>query len=157
MARALRSKRTGTLISTPNPLRRARLLVRALLLSSLLVLALAGVASAADAAPTGATGATDTPGTVNQLGADPTVRIAKRRHCVRSKLIFSPRYTGGGGVRRTYLYVNGELVAQRWSDGLIRLSARHLERGVNSYELVSEFEDGRAASAIGNVRRCGGR
>lgn len=135
-----------------------------MLLASLLVLAFACVASADDTAPTsptGATGATGATGTVNQtvnqLGADPTVRIAKRRHCVRSKLIFSPRYTGGGGVRRTYLYVNGELAAQRWSDGLIRLSARHLERGVNSYELVTEFEDGRSASAIGTVRRCGGR
>lgn len=103
------------------------------------------------AAPPGATGAT---GTVMQFGADPTVRIARKRHCVRTKLVIWPSYTGGGGVTAAILYINGRRVAKRHSAGALRISARRLLRGVNSYELISEFADGRAASAIGSIRRC---
>lgn len=130
---------------------RTRFALRTLIIAALLALALTPSAWADDAAPAGSTQAT---GTVTQLGADPTVAIAKRRHCVATKAVFAPTYTGGGGVRRTYLYINGELTAQRWSTGTIRLSAKHLERGVNSYEMISEFVDGRAASAFGTIRRC---
>lgn len=91
---------------------------------------------------------------VAQLGADPTVSVARHRHCVRTKVRLAPRYTGGGGLTATYLYVNGEQVAERRSIGHIRISAAHLERGLNSYELISEFADGRAASVTGSLRRC---
>ncbi len=101
--------------------------------------------------------ATEPTGTVVQLGADPTVRIARHRHCVSSKAYFRPRYTGGGGLVATYLYVNGAKVAERHSAGSIRISARRLARGANSFELISEFADGRAASVVGNLRRCGRR
>jgi hypothetical protein len=102
-------------------------------------------------APTGATGAT---GVVGQLGADPVVRVAGRRHCVRSRLTFSPRYSGGGGVVLSYLYINGQRVARRRGAGMIRISPRHLQRGANSFELISEFADGRAASVVGTLRPC---
>lgn len=95
--------------------------------------------------------------TVSQLGADPTVRVAKHRHCASTKVRLSPRYTGGGGLVASYLYVNGSKVAERHSVGAIRISAARLARGINSFELISEFSDGRAASVVGSLRRCGGR
>jgi hypothetical protein len=140
-------------VAPTTQLGRTRLALRAAFIAVFFALALA---SGASADPTGATGAAPSAvtGTVTQLGADPTVSIAKRRHCVTTKAIFAPVYTGGGGVRRTYLYINGELVAQRWSSGTLRISAKHLERGANSFELISEFQDGRAASKLGAIRRC---
>lgn len=143
-------------MASTTQLGRSRIALRALVIAVVFCLALVSSAWADDAVPTGATGATPDAGTgtVTQLGADPTVSIAKRRHCVATKAIFSPVYTGGGGVRRTYLYINGELVAQRWSSGTLRVSARHFERGANGFELISEFQDGRAASKVGTIRRC---
>ncbi len=120
-----------------------------------LLLAAAPSAHSEEAAPAG--GATGQTGAVTQLGADPTVRITRHRHCVSTKASFRPRYTGGGGLIATYLYVNGAKVAERRSAGSIRISAKRLARGANSFELISEFADGRAASVVGNLRRCGGR
>lgn len=141
--------------STTN-LGRARLVGRTFAIAALFALTLVSSAWADDSAtaPTGPTGEPQTTGTVVQLGADPTVAITKRRHCVSNKANFAPRYTGGGGLLVTYLYINGEEVASRRSAGVIKLSAKHLQRGANSYELISEFADGRAASTFGTIRRC---
>lgn len=136
--------------STTN-LGRARFALRTIVISALLALSLVSSAWADEAVPAGATQAT---GTVVALGADPTVSITKRRHCVSTKANFTPTYTGGGGLVVTYLYINGEEVASRRSAGIIKLSAKHLVRGANSYELISEFADGRAASTFGTIRRC---
>lgn len=113
-------------------------------------------AFADDAAPTSATGATGATGTVGALGADPTVRIASRKHCVSSKVRIAPIYTGGGGLVKSYLYLNSELVATRRSIGALAISITRLHRGLNSIELISEFSDGRAASISRTIRRCGG-
>jgi hypothetical protein len=110
-------------------------------------------AYADDAAPTAATGAT---GTVGALGADPTVRIASRKHCVSSKVRIAPTYTGGGGLVKSYLYLNSELVATRTSIGALAISISRLHHGLNGIELISEFSDGRAASVTRTIRRCGG-
>lgn len=110
-------------------------------------------AFAEDAATTPATGAT---GTVGALGADPTVRVAARKHCVSSKVRISPTYTGGGGLVKSYLYVNSELVATRTSVGAIAVSISRFHKGLNGVELISEFSDGRVASINRTIRRCGG-
>lgn len=138
-------------VASTTSLGRARLALRAFAITSLLALTLVSSAWADDAVPAGSTQAT---GVVNQLGADPTVSITKRRHCVSSRATFAPRYTGGGGVVVSYLYINGEEVASRHSAGAIKLSAKRLARGANGYELISEFADGRAASTYGTIRRC---
>ncbi|MGK2877521.1 MAG: hypothetical protein ACSLFF_02930 [Solirubrobacterales bacterium] len=114
-------------------------------------------AFAEDAAPTPETGTTGATGTLVALGADPTVRVAARKHCVNSKVKISPLYTGGGGLVVSYLYLNSELVATRHSIGTLSISIKRLERGLNGIELISEFSDGRVASITRNIRRCGGR
>ncbi len=119
-------------------------------LACALLLVAAPVSHAEATAP-----AAEPAGSVEQLGADPTVRITRHRHCVSTKASFRPRYTGGGGLVATYLFVNGAKVAERRSAGSIRISAGRLARGANSFELISEFADGRAASVVGNLRRCG--
>ena len=102
----------------------------------------------------GATGAT---GSVGALGADPTVRVAARKHCVSSKVKITPQYTGGGGLVVSHLYLNSERVATRYSIGTLSISIKRFERGLNGIELISEFSDGRVASISRNIRRCGGR
>jgi len=127
-----------------------------LLAAALLALAMlvgASQATAEDAAAPTATPAT----TVTALGADPTVRVARHRHCVNRSVRMAPRYSGGGGLTASYLFINGARVATRHSLGVLRISAGRLLRGVNSFELISEFADGRAASVTGTIRRCGGR
>ncbi|MFT4049531.1 MAG: hypothetical protein QM648_06800 [Solirubrobacterales bacterium] len=94
--------------------------------------------------------------TVSALGADPSITVAKHRHCVSSAVTLSPNYLGGGGVKSSYLYINGERAVKRTSSGSIKISVRRLAHGVNSFELIGEFADGRAASVIGSLRRCGG-
>jgi hypothetical protein len=123
-------------------------------LAALLVLAFAMSAAAEEVAP--ASGATGSTGSVSSLGADPTVRVATRRHCISSKIVLSPRYTGGGGIAASFLYLNGEAAAARRSPGNLTISFKRLQSGINSYELVSIFTDGRSASAVGTFRRCGG-
>lgn len=139
--------------STASSLRAATalLVATAILAAGLLVVAPAGADEAQ--APPAATPAT----TVAALGADPTVRVARHRHCVSASVRMTPRYSGGGGVTAAYLFINGERVASRRSVGALRISARRLLRGINSFELISEFADGRAASVTGSIRRCGGR
>lgn len=114
-------------------------------------------ALAEDVAPTPAAGPTGVTGTVGTLGADPTVRVATRKHCVSSKVKISPRYTGGGGLVVSHLYLNSELVATRHSIGTLSVSIKRLEPGLNGIELISQFSDGRVASITRNIRRCGGR
>lgn len=121
---------------------------------ALLVAAFSASASAEGTEPTPATGAT---GTVGALGADPTVRVAARRHCVSRKVKIAPRYTGGGGLVISYLFLNDELVATRRSIGALSISIKRFERGINGLELISEFSDGRVASLSRTIRRCGGR
>lgn len=122
------------------------------------VIALALIAATAQASADDAAAPTATPATtVAALGADPTVRVARHRHCVSSSARMVPSYTGGGGLATSYLFVNGNRVAIRHSLGALRISARRLLRGANSFELISEFADGRAASVTGTIRRCGGR
>lgn len=137
--------------STSSTLPRAVIL--GLLAAALLVLAMTANAFADDAAPTGVTGAT---GSVGALGADPTVRVAARKHCVSSKVRFAPIYTGGGGLVKSRLFLNSELVATRTSIGAIAVSISRFQRGVNGIELISEFSDGRVASINRTIRRCGG-
>jgi hypothetical protein len=93
-------------------------------------------------------------GTVMQLGADPTVRVARNRHCVYRSVTLNPRYQGGGGLVVSYLFLNGRRAAVRRTAGPIRISARRLKGRLTSFELVSEFADGRAASVTGGLRRC---
>ena len=119
-------------------------------------MAFSASAFAEDAAPTPATGSTGATGTVGALGADPTVRVAARKHCVSSKVRISPSYTGGGGLVKSYIYVNSELVATRTSVGAFSISLGHFKRGLNGVELISEFSDGRVASINRTIRRCGG-
>ena len=124
-----------------------------LMTAALLALVFSASAYAEDAAPTPATGAT---GTVGALGADPTVRVAARKHCVNSKVKIAPHYTGGGGLVISYLFLNDELVATRRSIGPLSISIKRFERGLNGLELISEFSDGRVASISRTIRRCGG-
>lgn len=123
--------------------------------AALLVMACSATAFAEDVSPTPATGATGATGTVGALGADPTVRVAARKHCVSSKVRISPTYTGGGGLVKSYLYVNSELVAARTSVGAIAVSISRFDKGLNGIELISEFSDGRVASINRTIRRCG--
>ena len=141
------------MVSTPQY---ARVRTALLIFSAAALCALAFSANAfADeaAAPTAATGAT---GTVNSFGADPTVRVAQRRHCVSGKVVLNPSYTGGGGIAASFLYLNGNAAAARRSPGALTISFKRLQPGINSYELVSIFSDGRSASVVGTLRRCGG-
>jgi hypothetical protein len=124
--------------------------------AALCMFVLSASAFADDAAPTPATGATGATGTVGALGADPTVRVAARKHCVSSKVRISPTYGGGGGLVKSYLYLNSELVATRTSIGALAISINRLHHGLNGIELISEFSDGRAASVTRTIRRCGG-
>jgi opacity protein-like surface antigen len=124
--------------------------------AALLVLAMCANAFADDVAPTPATGATGATGTVGALGADPTIRVAARKHCVSSKVRISPTYSGGGGLVKSYLYLNSELVATRTSIGAIAVSVSRFQPGLNGIELISEFSDGRVASINRTIRRCGG-
>lgn len=117
-------------------------------------MAFSGSAMAEGAEPTSATGAT---GTVGALGADPTVRVATRKHCVSSKVRIAPRYTGGGGLVISRLFLNDELVATRRSIGALAISIKRFHSGINGIELISEFSDGRVASISRTIRRCGGR
>ena len=133
---------------------RVRAALLGLLLAVICVFAVTATASAEDAAPTPATGAT---GSVGALGADPTVRVAARKHCVSSKVKITPQYTGGGGLVVSHLYLNSERVATRYSIGTLSISIKRFERGLNGIELISEFSDGRVASISRNIRRCGGR
>jgi hypothetical protein len=112
-------------------------------------------AFADDATPTAATGATGATGSVGALGADPTVRIASRKHCVSGTVRIAPIYTGGGGLVKSYFYINSELVATRRSVGSIAVSIKRFKHGLNGVELISEFSDGRAASITRTIRRCG--
>jgi hypothetical protein len=141
--------------STTSPAR-VRAALIAFSVAALLVLAFAMSASAEDVAPAPASGATGATGSVSSLGADPTVRVATRRHCISSKFVMSPQYTGGGGIAASFLYLNGEAAAARRSPGALTVSFKRLQTGINSYELVSIFTDGRSASAVGTFRRCGG-
>jgi hypothetical protein len=129
-------------------------------LTAFLVLALSANAFADDAAaPLAAAPAAEAPpatGTVTSLGADPTVRIASRKHCVSSRVHIAPHYTGGGGLVVSRLFLNDELVATRRSIGSIALSIKRFDRGINGLELISEFSDGRVASISRTIRRCGG-
>lgn len=133
---------------------RLRVSILSLLTVALLLAAFSAVASAEGTEPTPATGAT---GTVGALGADPTVRVATRKHCVNSKLRIAPRYTGGGGLVISYLFLNDELVATRRSIGALSISIKRFHGGINGLELISEFSDGRVASISRTIRRCGGR
>jgi hypothetical protein len=129
-----------------------RQLTRAALLLTSIAVCLLFAATVAGAeeplAPTAPTGS------VTQLGADPTVRVASHRRCVKRSVNLAPSYTGGGGLVATHLFINSHLVATRLSAGSIRISARRLNRGLNRYELISQFADGRAASVFGALRRC---
>lgn len=118
---------------------------------SLFALLAAGPASAEELAP-----ASEPTGVVGELAADPSVEITRHRHCVKRQLRIVPRYSGGRLVR-THLFINGESVAQRRGQGALKLSAKRLEFGINSYELVSRFADGRSASALGTFTRCNSR
>lgn len=133
---------------------RLRVSVLSLMTAALILMAFSGSAMAEGAEPTPATGAT---GTVGALGADPTVRVAKRKHCVNSKVRIAPRYTGGGGLVISYLFLNDELVATRRSIGALAISFKRFHAGINGLELISEFSDGRVASISRTIRRCGGR
>lgn len=133
---------------------RLRASILSFLTAALILMAFSGGAVAEGAEPTPATGAT---GTVGALGADPTVRVAKRKHCVNSRFRIAPRYTGGGGLVISYLFLNDELVATRRSIGALAISIKRFERGINGLELISEFSDGRVASISRTIRRCGGR
>lgn len=135
---------------------RLRAAILGFMATALCMLALGATAYADDVAPTPATGATGATGTVGALGADPTVRIATRKHCVSSRVRIAPSYTGGGGLIKSYLYLNSELVATRTSIGAIAVSIKHFQRGLNGIELISEFSDGRVASISRTIRRCGG-
>jgi opacity protein-like surface antigen len=130
-----------------------RAVILGFMLAALCALALSASAQADEVAPTSATGAT---GTVGALGADPTVRIAARKHCVSSKVKISPTYTGGGGLVISRLFLNSDLVATRYSIGTLSVSIKRFDRGLNGLELVSEFSDGRVASISRTIRRCGG-
>jgi hypothetical protein len=131
---------------------RARLTTLLVVATLTLLLAVATTVRAEEpAAPTAPTGPT---GSVTQLGADPTVRVASHRRCIKHSVTLAPRYTGGGGLKASYLFINGHLTARRTSAGPIRISVRRLARGLNRYELVSEFTDGRSASVTGSLRRC---
>ncbi|MGH2958440.1 MAG: hypothetical protein ACRDKE_02465 [Solirubrobacterales bacterium] len=132
---------------------RLRAVILGFMTAALLALAFSASAHADDAAPTPATGAT---GTVGALGADPTVRVATRKHCVNSKVKIAPQYSGGGGLVISYVFLNEELVATRRSIGPLSISIKRFERGLNGLELISEFSDGRVASISRNIRRCGG-
>jgi hypothetical protein len=136
---------------------RLRAVILGLMAATLCVLAFTASAYAEDAAPTPATGSTEATGTVGALGADPTVRVATRKHCVNSKVRIAPQYTGGGGLVISYLFLNDELVATRRSIGALSISIKRFERGINGLELISEFSDGRVASISRTIRRCGGR
>jgi hypothetical protein len=143
----------------PTQTARTRVAILGTLAAVICMLAFAASAFADDPAPTaatGATGSTGATGTVGSLGADPTVRVASRKHCVSSKVVLTPQYTGGGGIAASFLYLNGQAAAARRSPGALTISFKRLARGVNSYELVSIFTDGRSASAVGTIRRCGG-
>lgn len=142
------------LTTSSTPLRAATL---GFITVAILVMALSSSAYAADAAPTPATGSTEATGTVGALGADPTVRVATRKHCVNSKVRIAPQYTGGGGLVISYLFLNDELVATRRSIGALSISIKHFHRGINGLELISEFSDGRVASISRTIRRCGGK
>ena len=135
---------------------RLRVAILGFVTAAILVMACSANAFAEDAAPAPATGATGATGTVGALGADPTVRVAARKHCVSSKVRISPSYTGGGGLVKSYLYLNSELVATRTSIGSIAVSIGRFHSGLNSIELISEFSDGRVASINRTIRRCGG-
>jgi hypothetical protein len=124
--------------------------------TALCIFALSASAYADDATPTAATGATGATGTVGALGADPTVRVASRKHCANSKVRITPSYTGGGGLVKSYLYLNSELVATRTTVGSIAVSISRFHHGLNGVELISEFSDGRVASINRTIRRCGG-
>lgn len=119
-----------------------------------MLVAFSASAMAEGTEPTPATGAT---GTVGALGADPTVRVATRKHCVSSKVRIAPHYTGGGGLVISYLFLNDELVATRRSIGALSISIKRFNRGINGLELISEFSDGRVASISRTICRCGGR
>lgn len=142
-------------LTTSSTLLRAPML--SILTAALLVLASSASAYADDTAPTPATGSTEATGIVGALGADPTVRVAARKHCVNSKVRIAPQYTGGGGLVISYLFLNDELVATRRSIGALSISIKRFHRGINGLELISEFSDGRVASISRTIRRCGGR
>lgn len=133
---------------------RLRAAMLSFLTAALVLAAFSAAASAEGTEPTPSTGAT---GTVGALGADPTVRVATRKHCVNSKVRIAPQYTGGGGLVISYLFLNDELVTTRRSIGAISLSIKRFDRGINGLELISEFSDGRVASISRTIRRCGGR
>lgn len=133
---------------------RLRAPILSFLTVAVLLLAFSASAVAEDVAPTPATGAT---GTVGALGADPTVRVATRKHCVNSKVRIAPQYTGGGGLVVSYLFLNDDLVATRRSIGALSISIKRFHSGINGLELISEFSDGRVASISRTIRRCGGR
>jgi hypothetical protein len=155
MAPGASIKRTPVALTTSST--RLRVAILGFVTAAIVALSFSASAFADDvAAPTPATGATGATGTVGALGADPTVRVAARRHCVSSKVRISPSYTGGGGLVKSYLYLNSELVATRTSVGSIAVSLQRFQHGLNGIELISEFSDGRVASINRTIRRCGG-
>lgn len=106
--------------------------------------------------PTGSTGPTSWIVPVTALGADPVISVTERRKCVHSSLSIAPRYSGGRVVR-AYLFVNGQRAWSRSSGGAFRLKAKRFPRGVNAYEVIAVFADGRSASWVGTFTRCGAR
>lgn len=106
--------------------------------------------------PTGATAPSGWVGPVTALGAEPVISVAEHRRCIKSSLSIAPRYSGGRVVR-SYLYVNGVRAWSRSSGGGFRLKAKRFPRGVNAYEVIAVFADGRSASWVGTFTRCGAR
>ncbi|MBJ7354009.1 MAG: hypothetical protein JHC98_04225 [Thermoleophilaceae bacterium] len=135
---------------------RLRVAILGLLTTAVLALVCSANAFAEDATTAPATETAGATGSVGALGADPTVRVVMRKHCVSSRVRFSPVYSGGGGLVKTHLYLNSELVATRTSIGAIAISIKRFDRGLNGIELISEFSDGRVASINRTIRRCGG-
>lgn len=109
---------------------------------------------------TGQTGATDTAGStgsVGELSVDPTVQIARQTRCFSRTVVINPSYAGGGGLVKSYLFVNGRQVGYKTAAGSFSAGARKFKRGRNAYEVVSIFANGKSASQVGSFTRCGAK
>jgi hypothetical protein len=73
---------------------------------------------------------------------------------VSKTLQITPRYAGGSGLLKSYLYVNGVRAWTRSSPGPFKVAATRFRKGVSNYEVVGVFADGRSASWVGSFRRC---
>lgn len=122
-----------------------------------LVLAPAAFADDGATGSTGQTGSTGATGTVGELAVDPTVKIARQTRCFSRTVVINPSYAGGGGIVKSYLFVNGRQVGFKTTPGSFSVGARKFKRGKNAYEVVSIFASGKSASKIGSFTRCGAK